>query len=957
MSYLIEDKGFKFMMMNVRSLYSSVDEIALKFGNIDVIALCETWLNESVTDEMLNIPGYKILRLDRTAGNIRNARDRPKRGGGLLFYISERYSNNVSIISTCSKVTYNLEQLWICIQKPNVRKMTIGVVYRPPHAKVEEAVSELTNSLTYIKDLSDAEVIVSGDLNINYNQRHSKGFELLKNMERNFNFAQIIKSATRIVDGAKSLLDLIFTDMEFIFRSGVLEVGISDHLPVFLVRKKEREKMEYSYINGRTYSTYNKDAFQNDILQHNVWDVYWNTNSRDVELLWSYIKIIITEIADIHCPVRRMKISNDSPHWMCKEIIECIHQKDDLHRKAMYTNKSIDWCAYRAMRKEVKVTIMKAKEEYIKDQLENSKNNPRKFWRNINEISGLGKSKNKSKIGKIIDENGEIYEDQRASDFLNIFYTEAGPRLAEKFQDSWNADKSGIKVDSKFSFSRISEYQVLRIVKDIKIFKSCAVDNLSARLLKDAFVVMIPELTYLFNLCIELGDLPQSWCHGTISPIPKVKTNSNKPKDWRPITQIPLPGKMLEKIVHDQIYTYFNNNNLLSPQQYGFRPGMSTSQAIFDVLRVLYTNWNDRVFTGCIFVDYSRAFETIDHNILLAKLKMYGLDDISLNFFRNYITNRTQSTVVNGFVSADREVVYGTAQGSVLGPLIYIIYVNDVLKVLSATNKIIMYADDMLIISRDASEARMIDDLQNNLNKVVRWCNHNKLTINREKTKYMFISNRTSMITSSIFIHDQKLSRVSQYEYLGVIIDKDLKLTPYVESMFKKANSKLGILSKIRRFITEETAVRIYKVMIRPYLEYVDFAIDSSSKEKVDRIDRLQCKALRRIEHCNIPEEREPYVVLERKYKIEKLCIRRKRSLLRMMYMSSKDNDNIKEVEHDINLRSRSKVKLKDDFSSLTKLHNSPYFRGLKLWNALPHEVQKAENNQVFKSLVKGLIK
>ena len=259
--------------------------------------------------------------------------------------------------------------------------------------------------------------------------------------------------------------------------------------------------------------------------------------------------------------------------------------------------------------------ILNAKEEYIKEQLENSKNNPRKFWRNINEISGLGKSKCNSKIWKIIDDNGNEYENQSVSDFLNMFYTNAGPNLAEKLSDSWKAENSGIQTNSRFIFNRISEFQVSKIVKDIKVFKSCAIDNLSSRLLKDAFAELTSELTHLFNLCIELGDLPQSWCHGTISPIPKKKFNSTKPKDWRPITQIPLPGKMFEKIIHDEVYSYFENNNLLSPQQYGFRPGMSTSQAIFYVLRILYSNWNENVFSGCIFVEYARAFETIDHNI------------------------------------------------------------------------------------------------------------------------------------------------------------------------------------------------------------------------------------------------------------------------------------------------------------------------------------------------------
>ena len=267
-----------------------------------------------------------------------------------------------------------------------------------------------------------------------------------------------------------------------------------------------------------------------------------------------------------------------------------------------------------------------------------------------------------------------------------------------------------------------------------------------------------------------------------------------------------------------------------------------------------------------------------------------------------------------------------------------------------------MYADDMLIISQNVDLKVMTTELQDNLNRIIRWCNHNKLTMNKDKTKYMLVSNKTTDFGEKICIGEQPLCKLSQYEYLGLIIEKELKMVSHVDSMFKKANLKLGILCKIRRYISEETAIRVYKTMIRLYLEYVDFVIECSTKEKVERIDKLQDKAIRRIEFCNNTEDRESYEVLERSYKMEKLCVRRKRSLLRVMYIASKNTDNIEHVTRNINLPSSKKVQLKNNFSSLTKLHNSPYFRGLKLWDSLPENDQKAENTQIFKSEVKKLL-
>ena len=248
-------------------------------------------------------------------------------------------------------------------------------------AEIEDRINELNNSMEYMSSLSDAEIILAGYFNVNYNFRHSKSFELLKIFERKYNLNQLIKSPTRIVEGSKSLIDLIFTDVEVIHRSGVVDTDISDHQPMFLVKMKERISKDFKYITGRTYSRYDKEIFQEDIiLHHGLWDMFRNMNTNEIELMWLYMLHIITEIADFHCPIRKMKISNDNPHWMSKEMIERIKKKDELYKIAKQTGAEEDWKIYRVSKKGVKFIVLYAKEEYIKDQLEQSKNTPRKFW-------------------------------------------------------------------------------------------------------------------------------------------------------------------------------------------------------------------------------------------------------------------------------------------------------------------------------------------------------------------------------------------------------------------------------------------------------------------------------------------------------------------------------------------------------------------------------------------------
>ena len=221
----------------------------------------------------------------------------------------------------------------------------------------------------------------------------------------------------------------------------------------------------------------------------------------------------------------------------------------------------------------------------------------------------------------------------------------------------------------------------------------------------------------------------------------------------------------------------------------------------------------------------------------------------------------------------------------------------------------------------------------------------------------MVISSKKADITPVLIIGDYELGTVTSYEYLGMLVDNKLSMPQQINNMYKKANMRLGILCKIKRYISEGTASRIYKTMIRPHMEYIDFIIDSGTMEKVDELDKLQDKALRRIEYCSDKEERQDYEVLRNKYNSEKLSVRRKRSLLRIMYDKSRNNENIEVITHDIELRNRTKVKLKNKFSGLTKLHNSPYYRGCVLWESLPEDIQKAENRNEFKNKVKIFIK
>ena len=305
------------------------------------------------------------------------------------------------------------------------------------------------------------------------------------------------------------------------------------------------------------------------------------------------------------------------------------------------------------------------------------------------------------------------------------------------FNTTWVSNPFMTKEYDGFTFEEISEYEVLKLVKDIPIGKSSAYSNLSSRLCKDAFSILTKELAYLYNICISTGTFPTDWGLAEVIPIPKTG-NLRQVKNWRPISQIKLPGKILERLIHRQLSPYFEK--ILHKNQHGFRNNMSTSTAIFDVLLKLFENWKEKKYSSCIFIDYSKAFNTIDHNILIQKLKIYGLDEMSQNFLKSYLDSRQQRININNISSTYSKLRCGIPQGSILGPLLFIIYTNDIFLEIENSENIYMYAEDTLLLNTGNNETSAVHNSQNCLNKVIKWCKLNRLTLNEDKTKHLCIT-------------------------------------------------------------------------------------------------------------------------------------------------------------------------------------------------------------------------
>ena len=743
--------------------------------------------------------------------------------------------------------------------------------------------------------------------------------------------------------------------MSLVSESGVLDgCMIADHLPVFIVKKKPRNDKKFTYTYGRSYKNYNKDIFQDLIMTNMRWRSFWN-KTNDPDMLWDIMFSIVVEAADHLCPLIRMKIRSNVPGWITKEIIDVIARKRELLKIATKNELKVDWDAYKESRNQVRKMLVKARQAVIVSSLNENRNDPRRFWKILNVDLGLSekRSKNNQSFCRIKNEEGKILDGEQACIFMSEYYASNGVKLASKFTNCWDEKCSKIiKPNEAFIFKFIPMTVVEKHIKNIEVCKSSGLPDISSQLLKDAFLVLVPELTHLFNESLSTGVFPQSWCTGRITPIPK-DGDLLSAGNWRPISLLPLPSKLLEKIVHYQISVFLEENRVLDPRQHGFRSSFSTSTAIFALTKYLFQNYNEGNSTSCVLVDYSKAFETLDHDILCTKLGKYNFSNIAVSWFKSYLMNRQHIVQTNTIQSLPCSVPCGVPQGSTLGPLLFILYVNDLLSSLktSENGNVLMYADDTVLYSANIDPTECMKNTQMLVDKLAVWCSFNRLTINIGKTKHMFVPRTNDIATqtssSCITIDQQRLHNVKAYKYLGVDMDCSLTFSSLVDNIYTKANRKLYMLKYIRPYVTNSIANLIYKTCIRPIMEYADFLIDSCNKAKIEKLENIQKRAIKIIDwskHKGIKYKDMCFL-----YGLDDLKVRRKKHHLAVMFRHSHDPTNLVIARPDVVLRSNNKVKFRRKTTQLTKVLNGPYYRGVTLWDMLPVSVQRATTKVKFK--------
>ena len=634
-------------------------------------------------------------------------------------------------------ISATLENLVVEIKKPRSKSILVSTWYRPPDSPTSYF-SEFEKMIG-LMDAENLEYFLLGDLNIDcLPTNNSPNRDKITEIFDIYGLEQMINEPTRITDKSSTLIDLCITNSPTnVVNSSVLHLSISDHSLVYMVRKTHYKSNGARIVEVRSLKNFSRENFLRDIELKQWSNVHC---SDDPNEMWATWKTMLMKTIDKHAPCRSRRTGKKRSSWITNDLKRQMFKRDYLKKKAISSKDPQAWHEYRQSRNHVNNEIKKAKISYFTTNLDLHKGNMKKTWKLINEVSSKRLSKTK-KISETRMGEEVITSPTEISEAFNNYFSTVGSNLASDIALTEYGPEYYLEpTHSIFSLKTPTVDTVYKLLTKIDEKKSVGLDNIPNKLLKIAADVIAPSLTAIFTASINTGIFPQEWKESRVSPVYKSGAR-NDPSNYRPISVIPVIAKIFEKIVYEQLYEYLNNYNLLTTCQSGFRSLHSTLTALVEATNSWSVNIDTGLVNGVVFIDLKKAFDTIDHNIILKKLGNYGVDLNSLKWFESYLTKRTQKCRVSDHLSSSNPVNCGVPQGSNLGPLLFLVYINDLPNCLNCTIPR-MFADDTSV----SYAAKSMDELQNIINSELenlhKWLNTNKLSLNIAKTKFMIIGSR-----------------------------------------------------------------------------------------------------------------------------------------------------------------------------------------------------------------------
>ena len=837
------------------------------------------------------------------------------------------------------------ESVWCSFTTPSEGKILIGCIYRSPNTSDKNNDDLLFEILQSDKVKKYDKVMIVGDFNypnITFDgsfQGGTIGEEIRQKIEDAFMVQKVTEPTRRRENQRPTRDDWILTnDEDFVYNIQHLDpMGKSDHDTLLFGLDIVRSKV--CKVSNYIYSL--KKGNYDDFRQY-VRDVDWSNQDDDVENRWNKIKKVIHDGMTKFIPTRKQNTKKRvQPIWMNKKALRIIKKKHKMFKRFLKSKNGQNYQLYVKERNLCTKILKQTRRAYEKGVASEGKKNPKKFWRYVQD-----RMKSKSGIGTLKTKDGSlITNDKDKAETLNEFFSSVFTN--ENKNNIPNLAPGEYSNGAFLSEIIVTPKAVEKKLHELNPDKAQGPDKIPPKVLKELSKELAVPLSCLFNLSLQTGQLPSDWKKAEVTAIFK-KGSKLEPGNYRPVSLTCVICKVMESFIRDGIVNHFKDNKLYADCQHGFRQSRSCVTQLLQVMESFTKYFDDGIPIDVLYLDFRKAFDSVPHERLLRKLEAYGIAKNVLNWTRSFLSSRTQKVRVGAEMSSEAPVVSGIPQGSILGPILFTAFINDMPDSLESSCYIL--ADDTKIFN-DAHKKRTI---QEDIYKLQQWSETWDLHFNVSKCHVMHMgtNNPKNEYFMKISESVQKIEWCEEEKDLGVTFDPKLKFDTHIHRIVAKANKMLGIIKRSFMSLNKDCFMKLYKAFVRPHLEYANVIWAPHLKRQSIYIENVQRRATRLLKPCNEMsyDERLKYLNLH------SLKGRRDRGDLIQIYKIYNGIDDVNfhslfsPATSSLTRNSEGKILMRHCNTNLRKFYFSN--RIISNWNSLPYNVKNANTLNDFKIFI-----
>ena len=717
---------------------------------------------------------------------------------------------------------------------------------------------DYTNSLEQIYENIRKEnptvIILTGDFNARSPLFWEQDIEtregrVFNNFLLSNNLEELINEPTHIRDdGSQSFIDLICTDQVYLFTDSGVQPSLDPH---------SKHNIIYGSLNLHIpcpppykrkiwdYKSAKIEEIRKELKNTNWQNLFFNLNSNDMSLVFTDT---LMSIFSKHISNKIITCNDRDAPWITPKVKTAIRRNSRVYRKWVKRGKKVN--AFDQVREVQNITnklIKEAKQLYYKklgEKLSDPQTGQKNFWNAFKRITNKKKHTN---IPPIIDNNKYISNFRQKANIFNDYFA----NQCKILDNGSILPDVAYKTNASVYHINITINQICDIINKMNSNKAGGYDEISVRMLQLCPSEVASPLQIIFQKCIDTGIFPDSWKYANVQPVHK-KNDRQIKSNYRPISLLPICGKLLEKIVFDHVYSYLKAQHLLSKNQSGFRPGDSTIYQLISITSNIYESFEKYDETRAIFLDISKAFDKVWHEGVIHKLKCNGISGNLLAFFENYLENRHQRVVLNGIESDWKKLEAGVPQGSVLGPLLFLVYINDLTD--NITSQMRLFADDSSLFTCVKGVEETHEKLVKDLHTVTLWAHQWKMVFNPDITKQaievIFSVKKNKPVHPDLTMNGVPVARHDHTKHLGFFLDSALNFSKHVKEAVLKALKGISLLKCLSKYVDRNVLNLSYKLYVRPHLDYGDIIYHNQRADLMQLIEQVQYKAALIVSGC-----------------------------------------------------------------------------------------------------------